>query len=123
MKAITLFGAAFLLVFLTAAAVSVYGFGQYEQAWGRGGSLQAEAWLALVGALVAMGSFGISSAVLHRTHAPAASFTLGAVCAVGYIALCWAIDCFASSGGVYVGFLLLISLSAFAALGGLRAAA
>ena len=71
MKAITLFGAAFLLVFLIAAVVSVYGFGQYEQAWGRGGSVQVEAWLALIGALVAMGSFGISSALLRRVHAPA----------------------------------------------------
>jgi len=122
MKAITLFGAAFLLVFLIAAVVSVYGFGQYEQAWGRGGSVQVEAWLALIGALVAMGSFGISSALLRRVHAPAAAFALGIVCAAGYIALCWAIDGFASTSGVYVAFLLLISLSAFAALGGFRAA-
>jgi len=122
MNEITLFVAAFLLVFLTAAVVSVYGFGQYEPAWGRGGSLQVEAWLALVGALVAMGSFGISSALLHRAHTPAASFALGVVCAAGYIALCWAIDGFASTSGVYVAFLLLISLSAFAALGGFRAA-
>ena len=122
MKAITLFGAAFLLVFVTAAAVSVYGFGQYEQAWGRGGSLQVESWLALVGALVAMGSFGISSTLLRRAHTPAASFALGVVCAAAYIALCWAINGFASSPGVYVAFLLLVSLSAFAALGGLRVA-
>ncbi len=122
MKAVILFGAAFLLVFLTAAAVSVYGFGQYEQAWGRGGSLQVESWLALVGALVAMGSFGISSALLRRAHMPTASFLLGVVCSVAYIAFCWAIIGFASSSGVYVAFLLLVSLSAFAALGGLRVA-
>ena len=122
MKAITLFGAAFLLVFLTAAVVSVYGLGQFEQAWGRGGSLQVEAWLGLVGALLAMGSFGISSALLRRAHTPAASFALGVVCAAAYIALCWANSGFASSSGVYVAFLLLISLSAFAALGGVRAA-
>jgi hypothetical protein len=120
MKSVLLFGAAALLIFLCAAAVSVYCLGQYEHAWGRGGSFQVEAWLGLVGALVAMGSFGISSAALRRTHDQRVSFVLGAVCAVVCICLCWIASSFTSFSGPYLAFALLVVLSALAALAGRR---
>ena len=122
MKPVLLFGAAALLVFVVAAAVSVYGFGQFEHAWGRGGSLQVESWLGLVAALVAMGAFGIGSAALHRVHSHASSFTLGATCALVYICLCWTMDAFATASGVYAAFLLLVVVSAAAALAGRKSA-
>jgi peptidoglycan/LPS O-acetylase OafA/YrhL len=36
----------FLLCMLVAAAISVYGFDEYERAWGRGGSFQVLSWIA-----------------------------------------------------------------------------
>jgi hypothetical protein len=120
MKAVLLFGAAALLIFLCAAAVSVYALGQYEHAWGRGGSFQVEAWLGLVGALVAMGSFGISSAALRRAHDQGVSFVLGACCAAVYIFLCWIASDFASVAGPYAAFALLVVVSALASLAGRR---
>ena len=118
MKSVTLFGAAALFVFITAAAVSVYGFEQYEHAWGRGGSFQVEVWVSLVGALIAMGSFGISSAALCRGHTHVASFVLGVACAIVYIALCWVISSFAPSAGAFTAFLLLIAVSSLASFAG-----
>jgi hypothetical protein len=120
MTAILRFGTACLLVFLGAAATSVYGFRQYEHAWGQGGSLQVEAWLGLVGALVAMGSFGIFSTALHRAHTHKASFALGAFCAAVSISLYWVINDFAPFAGPYLAFLLLVVVSAVASLAGHR---
>ena len=119
MKAVLLFGAASLLIFLGAAAVSVYGFGQFEHAWGRGGSFQVEAWLGLVGALVAMGSFGISSAAMRRVHADQVSFALGACCTAVYICLYWTVSSL-SFAGPYVAFALLVVVSVLASLAGRR---
>ena len=116
MKALVFFGAACLLVFVAASAVSVYGFDLYEHAWGHGGSFQVEAWLALVGSVIAMGSFGISSAALHHAPKQAMSLVLGLVCAIIYLALCWVINSYAPSSGVYIALFLLIAISAFASL-------
>jgi hypothetical protein len=120
MKSVALFGAATLFVFIAAAAVSVYGFDQFEHAWGRGGSLQVEAWLGLVGALIAMGAFAISSAAFRRAHTSGGSLVLGGVCAVVCIALCWVINGVASSAGPYIAFLLLVAVSALASFAGHR---
>jgi hypothetical protein len=120
MKPVLLFGAASLLIFLGAAAVSVYGLGQYEHAWGRSGSFQVEAWLGLVGALIAMGSFGISSAALRRAHTDRASFALGACCAAVYLSLCWVVNGFAPFAGPYWAFALLVVVSALASFTGVR---
>jgi hypothetical protein len=119
-KTVLRFGVAVLVVFLAAAAVSIYGFGQYEPAWGRGGSLQVEAWLALVGALVAAGSFGIGSAVLRRAHSPTAAVVLGVACAGVFVAACWFINDPAAAAGVYTAFALLVGVPVLAALAGLR---
>ena len=96
--------------------MSVYGFDQYEHAWGHGGSFQVEAWLALVGSIVAMGSFGISSAALRHAPKQATSLVLGLACAISYIALCWVINNYAPSSGIYVALVLLIAVSALASL-------
>lgn len=114
MKSLLLFGAACLFVFMVASAVSVYGFDQYEHAWGRGSSFQVEAWLALVGSIIAMGSFGISSAVLHHAPKQAASLVLGLACAISYLALCWGINSYAPSSGIYVALVLLIAVPVLA---------
>jgi hypothetical protein len=119
-KTVLRFGAAVLFVFLAAAAVSIYRFDQYEPAWGRGGSLQVEAWLALVGALIAAGSFGISSAALRRAHAPIAAVVLGVACACVFVAACWFLNAPAAEAGVYTAFALLVGMPALAALAGLR---
>jgi peptidoglycan/LPS O-acetylase OafA/YrhL len=37
----------FLLCMLVAAVISVYGFDEYERAWGRGGSFQVLSWVAV----------------------------------------------------------------------------
>ena len=120
MKPLLIFGGACLLVFVIVAAISVYGFGQYERAWGRGGSFQVETWLSLVGAVIAMGSFGISSALLQRVHAQNASFVLGAACALVYISLCWVFNGISPPTGLYLAFFLLVAVSATAALAGHR---
>ena len=120
MKSIGLFGAAAFCVFVIACAVSVYGYGQFEHAWGRTGSFQVEVWLAIVGALIAMGSFGISSAALHRLHSLVGSFALGAVCSIAYIFLYWLITDVAPaiSTNAFVPFLLLIAISFCASFAG-----
>ena len=120
MKPVALFGSAVFAIFLAAASASTFGFGLYERAWGRGGSLGVEAWLALVGALVAMGAFGISSAALHRAHTQRAGLMLGAFCALAWIALCWVIDGLAPASGAYPAFLLLIVVPALASFAGER---
>jgi hypothetical protein len=122
MKPVSLFGAAPLLTYIAVAAVSVYGFGQYEPAWGYGGSLQVEAWLGVVGALIAMGSFGISSAVLRRVQTPMASFVLGATCAAVCILLYWLVNVFTPYASAYLAFLLLVAVSMLASLTGYRVA-
>ena len=48
-----LFAGGFLLCLLTAAAVSVYGFGFVEPAWGSGISFQVLIWLSVAGCLLA----------------------------------------------------------------------
>ena len=119
-KRITFFGGGVLLVFLVAAAVSVYGFDAYERAWGRGGSFQVETWIALVGALIAMGAFGISSATLQRIQTHGAAFALGAVSASIYLAVCWALNFVAPGGGAYIALLLLVVISVLASFAGAR---
>ena len=120
MKRITFFGGGVLLVFLIVAAISVYGFDAYESAWGRGGSFQVETWLALVGALVATGAFGISSATLHRIQTHGAAFALGVVSASVYLTLGWALSSLAPAGGAYIALLLLVSISVLASFAGAR---
>jgi hypothetical protein len=46
------FAASFLAVLLVLATVSVYVFGQYERAWGRGGSWQVLSWISLASAVL-----------------------------------------------------------------------
>ena len=111
MKAVAFFGGACFLIFVAAGAVSVYGFGQFEHAWGRGGSFQIETWLSLVGAIIAMGVFGISAAMLRRVPEPGISLMLGAACGVAFIAVCWGINSIAPSVGVFVALILLVGLS------------
>jgi len=120
MKSVFLFGVASFIVFVAAAAVSVYSFDQYEHAWGRGGSLQVEAWLSLVGALIAMGAFGIGSTLAQRVHSREGGIALGAFCSILFIFICWIANVLAPSVGVYVALLLLIALSGVASLAGSR---
>lgn len=123
MKSVAYFGCAVLFVFLVAEATSIYAFDEYDHAWGRMGSFQVEAWLALVGALIAMGSFGISSAALHRVHAHRPALLLGSLAGVAYVVvyIC-IIDRVPPSAGAYVALLLLIAVSGLASLAGQRRA-
>ena len=118
MRAVLFFGAGSWLTFLIACATSIYAFGLYEHAWGRGGSFQVEAWLSLLGALVAAGSFGIAAAFTHRAHSPAAALALGAACSALFVAICWVLSSFEPSGGVYVALLLLVLISGLASYTG-----
>jgi len=120
MKRITFFGGGIWLVFLIAIAVSIYGFGAYERAWGRGGSFQVEAWVAFVGALVAMGAFGISSAVLQRIQTHGAAFALGVVSASVFLVACWGLNSLAPAGSAYIALLLLVAIPVLASFAGAR---
>ena len=118
MRPILFFGAGACIAFVVACAVSIYAFDLYEHAWGRGGSLQVEAWISFVGALVAMGSFGIASAFARRTHSQDTALVLGIGCSILFIALCWFLGSFELSGGVYIALFLLILISSLASFTG-----
>ena len=60
------FGLSSLSVFAVAGLLSVYAFGHFEPAWGRGGSAQVMLGAALVGSIVAVFSFGFAAAVFKR---------------------------------------------------------
>ena len=76
----------FLLVVLTAGAISVYGFDVYERAWGRGPSLQVLTWVAiplsvLVGISAAFG-FRMSKSALNRPRLVGATVGVGTAIAL-----------------------------------------
>src|SRR5215471_19164139 len=118
MRPILVFGAASLCVFLLVCATTVFGLGQYDRAWGRWGSFQVEAWVSLVGALVATGGFGIASAFMHRTHYQGAALALGVGCSALFVAICWVFSSTELTSSAYLAFALLIGLSSVAAHAG-----
>jgi hypothetical protein len=58
-----LFSGAAVLVALVLAPVSVYVFGQYERAWGKGGSTQVLWWVSIGWGVVALLSAAVGAAV------------------------------------------------------------
>lgn len=77
---------AFLLCMLVVAAVSVYGFDEYERAWGRGGSFQVLSWIAIaasvgVGICAALG-FRVGGESMRPRLAGAAVGVAGSVLVV-----------------------------------------
>jgi hypothetical protein len=118
MKPVLAFGAACWCTFAIVCAATVFGLDQYEHAWGRWGSFGVEAWLSALGALVAMGSFGIASAFMRRTHQRNTALMLGVGCGSIFAAVCWLLDRNAFSGGVYTALALLIVVSCLAAYAG-----
>jgi hypothetical protein len=120
MRPVGFFGAGSGTVFVSASALSIYAFDLYEHTWGRGGSLQVEAWLSLIGALVAMGSFGIAAAFAQRTHSNDIAFVLGAACSILFIAVCWFLSSFEFSGSVYIALFVLVLICSLASLTGTR---
>jgi hypothetical protein len=119
-RPVLFFGAGSGIAFLCASALSIYAFGLYEHAWGRGGSLQVEAWISLIGALVAMGSFGIASAFTRRTHSQDTALVLGIGSGTLFIAVCWFLSSFELSGGVYIALFLLVLISSLSCYTGTR---
>jgi hypothetical protein len=68
---------------LVAAAVSVYGFDEYERAWGRGGSFQVLSWISVpvalgVGLFAALGFRVAGSSTLMNPRVAGALVGLGA---------------------------------------------
>jgi hypothetical protein len=119
MKPVFAFGTAAWLTLLAFCTVSVYGFDVYEHAWGRGGSLQREAWLSLLAALVATGAFGIGSAFMYRAHTPAAAWMLGVICSALFALACWWLDAMHIAGTAYSALALLVALGLLAARAGI----
>lgn len=115
MRPVLFFGAATWCTFLVACVVSVYGFDQYSHAAGRSGALQLEAWLSLLGALVATGAFGIAAALMSRTHTPRAALALGIGSSAALSASCWILSANQVSGTAYFAFALLVALPCLAA--------
>jgi hypothetical protein len=120
MRPILVFGAASLSVFWLVCATTVFGLGQYDRAWDRWGSFQVEAWVSLVGALVATGAFGIASTFMHRTHYQGAALALGVGCSAIFVALCLVLNSTELTSNAYIAFALLIGLSCVAAYAGQR---
>ena len=118
MRPILLFGAASWCTFVVICAVTVFGLDQFEHAWGRWGSLQVEGWVSLLGALVAMGAFGIASAFMRRTHSQSVALTLGVGCSIVFVVICWVFSSVQFDGSVYAGLALLIAVSCLAAYAG-----
>jgi hypothetical protein len=118
MRPILVFGAASLCVFLLVCATTVFGFDQYDRAWGRWGSFQVEAWVSVVGALVATGAFGIASAFMHRTHYQGAVLALGVGCSALFVAIIWVSNSVELTSNAYLALSLLIGLSSVAAYAG-----
>jgi hypothetical protein len=67
-KATVVFSGTLWILVVVAGAVSVYGFDQYERAWGRGGSFQVYTWIAFgMAALAAVcAGIGFSFGGLNR---------------------------------------------------------
>ena len=118
MRPILVFGAASWCTFLIVCATTVFGLGQFEHAWGRWGSFQVEAWISALGALVAMGAFGIASAFMRRTHNPRTALALGVGCSILFVAVCWMLNSIEFAGSVYAALALLIGISCLAAYTG-----
>src|SRR4051812_45056913 len=118
MRAILIFGAASWGTFLVVCALTVFSLDQYEHAWGRWGSFQVEAWVSGLGALVAMGAFGIASAILHRTHNQSTALALGVGCSILFMAICWLANSIEFAGSVYAALALLVAVSCLAAYSG-----
>jgi hypothetical protein len=115
MKPVLAFGIACWCTFLIVCAITVFGLDQFERAWGPWGSFGVEAWVSTLGALVAMGAFGIASAFLRRTHQRNTALLLGVACGGVFAAVCWMLDRNAFSGGVYTALAALIAVPCLAA--------
>ena len=109
-----LFGFGSWLVFIVASVVSIYAFDQFEHAWGRGGSLQVEIWVGLLGGFICMVVFGFSAAFAKRRHSKLTAFLLGAATGATYIAICGVVSAYAPASGVVSALLLLIAVSGIA---------
>jgi len=80
--------------------------------------LAIEAWVTLLGALVAMGAFGIASAFMRRTHIRRTAAALGAGCSILLVAICWLLSSIEFAGSVYAAVVLLVAVSCLAAFVG-----
>ena len=109
-----LFGLGSWLAFVVASVVSIYAFDQFEHAWGRGGSLQVEVWVGLLGGFICMVAFGFSAAFTKRAHTKHAAFLLGIAAGIVYIAICGAINVYAPATGVVPALLLLLAIAGIA---------
>ena len=109
-----LFGLGSWLAFVVASVLSIYVFDQFEHAWGRGGSLQVEIWLSLLGGFICMVAFGFSAAFTKRAHTKIAAFLLGVANGLIYIAICAAVSAYAPATGVVPALLLLVAVSGMA---------
>jgi hypothetical protein len=74
-------------IFAGYGALSVFGFGEVEPAWGKWGSYQVLVWVGVAAAAFATVPFALSAAVLRRFPSGPLAFALGLSCAVFGIAL------------------------------------
>jgi len=109
-----LFGLGSWLAFAVASVVSIYAFDQFEHAWGRGGSLQVEIWVGLLGGFICMVAFGFSAAFTKRVHTKVAAFQLGIASGITYIAICGVVNAYVPAAGVVTALVLLLAVAGIA---------
>jgi hypothetical protein len=61
-----IFGITFFAILLVLATISVYGFGQYERAWGRGVSWQVLSWISAASAVLSFFGALLAATVMRR---------------------------------------------------------
>jgi hypothetical protein len=112
---LALFAVGSLLVLVLASGFSVYGVGQFEHAWGKGGSFQVLVVLSLGAAFMLTTAFGFSAALCRRFPAKRICTLLGAACAALFLAL-WMLLPFARGSSAQFWF-VLVALPLIGALG------
>ena len=84
-----IFAMAYFLILVGLAAVSVYVFGVYERAWGRGGSWQVLTWIAAGSTVLAFfGALSGSTVARRRGRALSLLRTLLAAIVASLVLLC-----------------------------------
>jgi hypothetical protein len=77
------FASTVLVMLIAWFTVSVYGLGQYEPAWGRGGTVQVGWWLSAGVALAALVSSGMGASLAGRERT--VSRVAAVITAAGYV--------------------------------------
>ena len=93
-----------VLLFVLVGAVGIFGFGQFERAWGAWGSFQVYLWFGFGVALFGTLPFGISASLLRRYPSFPRALALGFGCAALSCGLAWLLP---NAWVLAIGFALL----------------